>query len=525
MYRLLVHRLSPAAKRLAVFMLAAQVLAVVLSFEIHPNSATEEWFWDIDLEWNFGSVVATIQLALVGLVTLLTAWHALARSNWQRVCMVGVGLVFLILGLEEFLDTKYPNPDWPLYYGLLGVVLIATILIVAWRLPKHEQKWSILLIVGLLIMAGGALLLDELPSVCGDAGFIYVDGCLKLTTIEEAVELLGGWLALVATLGWMSSTLPKLPSRLRLVLFVFPVMWVVVLIPLSPVRSFTFRLPAQPVSVKFESGVQLYGYDSHNLGLPYAAFLYVPERTIRSGLGYSVHLVDQVSGGSIASRNQWADRSVGIYVSGKSYIRAYQQPFELQIPPLAPVNRALWVVLSIWRKQDDHIIYQRILESDRQLLNNTQVILDELVLRAESPAAPGEPIAVFGSSFALEDVALPTLAKAGNTVDFRFSWRADTASNEDYMQFLHFVHTTSGKQWGFDQPPLGPRLPTRLWYSGLADSETWAVPLPSALEPGIYKVFTGLYRLTDIERLPATDAAGVPFVDARVPLGELIVTG
>lgn len=67
------------------------------------------------------------------------------------------------------------------------------------------------------------------------------------------------------------------------------------------------------------------------------------------------------------------------------------------------------------------------------------------------------------------------------------------------------------------------RLPSRLWYSGLVDSETWRVPLPADLAPGRYKVYTGLYRARDRERDTASDVNGAPFIDARVPLGTLIV--
>ena len=49
------------------------------------------------------------------------------------------------------------------------------------------------------------------------------------------------------------------------------------------------------------------------------------------------------------------------------------------------------------------------------------------------------------------------------------------------------------------------------WYSGLADSETWQVPLPADLAPGRYSVFTGLYRARDQERIPASDAKGSAF--------------
>ena len=81
----------------------------------------------------------------------------------------------------------------------------------------------------------------------------------------------------------------------------------------------------------------------------------------------------------------------------------------------------------------------------------------------------------------------------------------------------------SGAWFVYDQEPLGSRLPTHLWYRGLADSETWQVPLPADLAPGQYRVFTGIYRTRDRQRVPATDANGTPFINARVPLGTLII--
>ena len=59
--------------------------------------------------------------------------------------------------------------------------------------------------------------------------------------------------------------------------------------------------------------------------------------------------------------------------------------------------------------------------------------------------------------------------------------------------------------------------------SGLADSEIWEVPLPSDLAPGRYSVLTGLYRLRDQERVPASNADGSPWLDNRVPLGSVII--
>ena len=90
------------------------------------------------------------------------------------------------------------------------------------------------------------------------------------------------------------------------------------------------------------------------------------------------------------------------------------------------------------------------------------------------------------------------------------------------MQFLHLGHVESGALCrSMTSSPLGPRLPTRLWYSGMVDTQTWAVPLPADLESGGYAVFTGLYRQSDLERLPVENADGTPFIDAAAPLGSL----
>ena len=91
------------------------------------------------------------------------------------------------------------------------------------------------------------------------------------------------------------------------------------------------------------------------------------------------------------------------------------------------------------------------------------------------------------------------------------------------MQFLHLGHEETGDWWVYDQQPLGDRLPTRLWYSGLADSEVWQAPLPADLAPGRYEVFTGLYRTRDQERIPASDADGERWLDGRVPLGMIVI--
>ena len=148
-------------------------------------------------------------------------------------------------------------------------------------------------------------------------------------------------------------------------------------------------------------------------------------------------------------------------------------------------------------------------------------------------------MAKFDNGFTLDAVDMPESATPGETLAMRFAWYAVKPGREDHVQFLHLGHVSpprdggsveggaesveSGNWFVFDQQPLGPRLPTRLWYVGLADSETWQVLLPAELAPGRYTVFTGLYRTRDQERVPSKDSDGTPWLDARVPLGILTI--
>ena len=516
-------RLTTDAKRIALFTLVAQIAVFVVSLEARPNSAIEEWLWDIDKEWNIPSAIASTLVALIGFAALLAFRASRAVPGRQRLWLAAIGLVFLILGLEEFLDTKYSNLDWPLYYATVGFVLAGATVAVAARSSRQQRLWYICLFCALALMAIGVFLIDELPLNCGTFALLTIDGCLNYQTIEEVFELLGSWLAFVAMLGLLSDAVPNPKPFYRWCLFGFPALWLLLMALVSPISGFEFSLQAQPAAVEFESGAQLYGYEADRNGGPIAGYFYFSEGMIEAETGYSVHLVDQVSGASIASQNRWASREHAFFLSGKSYLRVYYQLLRVLIPPDAPANRALWVVLTLWRKEGESFIPLRILSSDQRQLDDTQVVLGELVLRTESEASATDTVAIFDKAFRLRAVDLPERANAGDVLPITFRWSAAADGFEDFTQFLHLVHEDSSEQWGFDQQPLGPRLPTRLWYKGLADSETWAVPLPGDLAPGTHSLFTGLYRIDSGERIAASDAEGKPYPDARVRLGQIMV--
>ena len=247
-------------------------------------------------------------------------------------------------------------------------------------------------------------------------------------------------------------------------------------------------------------------------------------RTTRSS-ATPFNWLTKASGESVTHKDKWADRLPYNWFFGLDQEPVHRETIEVIFPPHMPRNRALWVALSLWRKEGDAFLRQKILSSDLPLLSDTQVILGQFVLPAEAAVSSSVPVARFENGFTLDAIDFPERARAGETALVSVTWRADKDGLEDAVQFLHFGHEESGAWWVHDQQPLGARLPTQLWYSGLADTESWSVTLPADLAPGRYAVYTGLYRASDQVRLPAIDAEGIPFVDARVPLGVLIVEG
>ena len=523
-YWRLIPRLSPTSKRLASFMLVAQVTVIVVSLEMQSYSSIERWLWDIKTEWNIPATLASTQLALVAGVALLTAWLARVRPAWQRFYLVATGLVFLFLALDEYLTLHEGTPNWERNYTALGALVVVATVLVAVRSPRRAWIWHLCLLTGLAMSAAGGILLELLPTIRGNFGLLYFDKSLQSFHWEEFFEFLGIWLVLVAILGQFSEVAPTPPPRVQRLLYTLPALWILLVFLNSLIPRLELRLLAQPATVKFESGVHLRGYRIDNKpGASLYGFYVSARRWKYRGLGYSVHLVDQASGDSVASRNEWADPQSGFWLLAPTDSPVFRHWMEVDIPPQTQVNRALWVVLTLWREQEGEYQRQAVVASDLQLLNDTQVVLGELVLPAMPAASPTAQVAIFDNGFTLEAVDMPEHAQPGETLTIPIRWRSDADGSEDYVQFLHFVHQESGALWNHDQQPLGARLPSRLWYSGLADTETWQVPLPADLSPGRYSVFTGLYSPSDLQRVPTTDADGTSFVDARISLGDLTI--
>ena len=520
----LIPRLSRSSARLASLMLLAQLLVVVLSLEATVTSRFDKWLWNFHEEWNIPATLASTQLGMVGGVALATAWLARASPALVRFYLAATGGVFVFLGLDEYLALHEFIESWELYYITLGLAVVIATLVVARRSAKTAWIWHFCLLVGLALSALGAMVFNALPPICDNLGSLRLNGCLEFYFQEESLELLGIWLALVAMLGHFSEGVLTPRARVRAIPYALPALWILLLFLNSLVPRLELRLMAKPASVAFESGIHLHGYTLENLKASSRVRLFVSARQREYlGLGYSIHLVDQVSGESVGGLDEWADRQHGFWLFGPNYSPLHGQWMEVHLPPERPVNRALSVVLTLWRKKDGQFKPFEVRASDHHLVNEAQVVLGERVVAAEATVSRAAPLAEFDNGFVLEAVDLPERAQPGTTLGINFAWRSKAEGREDHVQYLHLGHVETGAWFVYDQQPLGPRLPARLWYSGLADSETWRVPLPADLAPGQYSVFTGIYRARDQERVPASNSTGERWLDARVLLGALTI--
>ena len=289
-YWRLIPDLSQSAKRLATAMLAAQVLVILWSMEWEPSSNFEHWLQILTGEYNIPATLASVQLALVGCAALLTARIVKARHIYHRLYNIGLGLAFLFLALDEYHKIHERIPNWGAYYFALGAVIVLATIVLAIYSPRRARKWQICLLAGLAISGAGGIGFELMPTVCDSIGPFRLNKCLLFSTIEEALEFIGVWLALVAALGQFSVSAPASSPLVQRKLYAAPILWVFLLLLISFVPVLEMRLLARQVSVRFQSGVSLHGYTIETSGEVSRVRLYASAKQgngIR--LGYSIH--------------------------------------------------------------------------------------------------------------------------------------------------------------------------------------------------------------------------------------------
>ena len=361
-------------------MLAAQVVVIFLAIPQHPSSAFDQWLWDVHEEGNIPATLASAQLALVAGAALITARLARARPGWQRLYLLGIGLVFLFVARDEYLSLHERIDNWERYYIALGALVAAATAYVAFRSARAARVWYLCILSGLAMSAAGAIPLEANPLFCSRWDFLPLDGCHWTHHYEESLEFLGIWLVLVGLLGQLSEAAPAPGRPLRAVLLALPPLWILLLLLSSLMPRIELPLLATPAAVQFESNLSLRGYriDPGAEGL--VLRLYAASRTPDYlDQRYSLQLIDQDSGAPVVS---WdapvAGAPEGILLApDREHI--YRQQVALDIPPEVLTERERWLALSVWRDQAGARVSQKILSSDLATIDEERVILEEIV--------------------------------------------------------------------------------------------------------------------------------------------------
>ena len=518
-------QLSQVSRRLAYAMLLAQALMIGRALYVLPRSSYETWLWSLHDEWNIPTTFAAMQLATIGAVALSFARQVTIEALWKRGYYFVLGILFIAFAVDEFFVIHEFLYQWQHLYITLGALTVLATVIVAARSPRNERHSYVGILAGLAIGALGAFVVESRGVICGDFAILTVVDCPQDFNwlSEELLELAGMWLVLVSLLAGYSAVIPIAGKQSRS-LYGLPPLIVLILLLLQgiAIRPIEQQSQAKPAAVSFESGVRLHGYQvlDRRSERPLTVNLWLSQADWDdAGLGYSLHLVDLADGTSIAGRDKFAH--MRYFLPGPGRAGVFRQWTTLDVPASAPPNRGMHLLLVVWREKDGDFADLAVIESDLPQAGR-QIILDETVFKSKVAEPPAARVASFENGFSVISAQNLEQAMPGQRIPLQFTWYADNGNDSrDYVQFLHLIHAESGEWLALDRRPLGERLPTRLWYARMLDRETWQVDLPLDLAAGIYEIYTGLYRASDRERLPAFGQAGSRWLDDRVPLGEI----
>ena len=415
-FRRLLPRLPLSSKLVAISFFLAQTLVIGLSLVIRPTSHLETWFWHISREWNLLSGIASLQLILVTGLVLYASWLIPRRLKLYRRYLVGVGLLFLFIALDETFAIHEEFTILFLIYALIGPFLLVASAFVYAKTLRRFRIWLIILMTGLSISGLAEIILEQFHRMrlCGSVGPIFLSKCLEPDYLEEALGFLGIWLALVAVLGHLSEMQGSSRPRVLPVALAILALWIAILYQASPVRIAHPPDWATPALVVSESGPEIVGYQLDENGQKAFFVAYFPNGVALAELGYSIHMIDMATQNSVASFDEHFDKKYKVSKSKHDFKPLYLQTPELITPLNLPANRAFRIVLTLWRERDGEFQREKILSSDLPLLGEAQVILGEWVIPKEPTALPNTLLATFDTGFVLEAADLPDRVIAGD---------------------------------------------------------------------------------------------------------------
>src|SRR5690606_8793819 len=160
---LLARRLTrPAILVLGLMLLVELVLAALsqrnwpLEYRLVP--------WVIDMiseERNLPTTLAAIQLGVAGVFALYHARTLLKGWNWGGAYWLLIGVVLMVMGIDEYAEIHEQFPNWKYVYGAVGIVVVAATIAIFRRQWRGQKLAPALILGGLALMAAGGMVIED----------------------------------------------------------------------------------------------------------------------------------------------------------------------------------------------------------------------------------------------------------------------------------------------------------------------------------------------------------------------------
>jgi hypothetical protein len=110
--------------------------------------------------------------------------------------------------------------------------------------------------------------------------------------------------------------------------------------------------------------------------------------------------------------------------------------------------------------------------------------------------------------------------KQGEVLRAVLYWQAQSKPTQSYASYVHVLSEAGERVAGRDNPQTGALQPTTEWGPAKVMTDTTAIPLPADIQPGRYRLVSGMYGVEggSIAGLPAACLKGEAYGDA-VSLG------
>jgi hypothetical protein len=144
---------------------------------------------------------------------------------------------------------------------------------------------------------------------------------------------------------------------------------------------------------------------------------------------------------------------------------------------------------------------------------------------AVEPEAPIRVDADFGDKITLEgyDLQVDAPLRPGDWIRLTLFWRSRVRVGESFKVTNQMYDDQGRFAAQKDSVPICDRRETNRWRPGEEIVDRHSIQINTDAQPGVYPLYTALYRADTGERLPLMDASGQP-VDDKVKITELEIS-